>query len=603
MSDDRPNLLPKGIVVNAPDIEQSIERLAGEPVDGADIERMWKVYTTTQRRLLDPTAIRLEQFWWRIWGSQRRELSASTIAAVYAHISHGETFVPLRGPSNRDESGSPTSNITKTGAGYSNAKPSMAQGDIRPSTTSSVSASKIPAVSPLPPILKKPDAPPTSGPRPSVGFASPTNSDAEADDEVEETSSISTNSHVITEPASTDSQISKPDKKGKRKSQPFVASRGGKKRPLMGRRTSSKSAADFKTGLPQSNITSPSLETQPLTETPVKGKGKEKVVTVSKFQENFSVSPEKVLKKPKAPHSTNSKGHSKSKEHRESSRESTFSDNIDPTTIRRIDNTNSNSNGDPGPSTLRNIQTLQTASAEEDLTSAEFEELEMQKVLFKDFERQKRELEQAASRRQSTGSEQQSAGDDLDLKTSPSSRTPKIPRQTAAAEKIETPKLRSGYEGSLPFSETPKIPRDTENDMRANEKAKLRVQPRVAEAQEHIGKASTRSQPLRSKSSTTISQNFDAATGQLDIGLSNASPSSKAHSTDKGKGKAKLDNLFAKRPIPSLPSNASTLSANMPSTMARSKSQLSLLLEKDRVRSGDREKETVRDGKRKGNKE
>jgi len=42
MSGGHSNLLPKGIVVNAPNIEQSIERLAGEPVDGADIERMWK---------------------------------------------------------------------------------------------------------------------------------------------------------------------------------------------------------------------------------------------------------------------------------------------------------------------------------------------------------------------------------------------------------------------------------------------------------------------------------------------------------------------------------------------------------------------------------
>jgi len=42
MSNDRPNLLPKGIVVNAPHIEQSLERKAGEPVNGDDIERMWK---------------------------------------------------------------------------------------------------------------------------------------------------------------------------------------------------------------------------------------------------------------------------------------------------------------------------------------------------------------------------------------------------------------------------------------------------------------------------------------------------------------------------------------------------------------------------------
>ena len=64
------------------------------------------VYTTTKRRLLDPTAERLENYWWRIWGSRKRQLDGATVARLFAQISDGQSFVPLRGPANRDE-GSP----------------------------------------------------------------------------------------------------------------------------------------------------------------------------------------------------------------------------------------------------------------------------------------------------------------------------------------------------------------------------------------------------------------------------------------------------------------------------------------------------------------
>lgn len=61
------------------------------------------MYTTTKRRLLDPTAERLENYWWRIWGSDKRELKGQTVARLFAEISDGHAFVPLRGPPNRDE--------------------------------------------------------------------------------------------------------------------------------------------------------------------------------------------------------------------------------------------------------------------------------------------------------------------------------------------------------------------------------------------------------------------------------------------------------------------------------------------------------------------
>jgi len=473
----------------------------------------------------------------------------------------------------------------------------MAQGDSRPSTTSSVSTSKIPAVSPLPPILKKADAPPPSGPRPSVGFASPASSDIEADDVVE-ASSISTNSHGIVDPASADPQISKPEKKGKKKSQAFIASTR-KKRPTMVRRTSSKSSAEFKSGLPLSNVTSPSMETPPPLALLPKGKGKEKAVTISKFQENFSVSPEKVLKKPKAPKSPHGKVRPKTKESQEPLVESHINDDDYPASLHRIENRNSISNGDPGPSTVRNMQTMQTDIAKEDMSVAEAEDLEMQKVLLHDFKRQKREKERVETGEHSIGLEQVSTCDDSDLEISPSFRPPKNSAVNVSEEVVDT-QLPSRSEGSFPPANTHRAPRDVEEERNAKERSErptIRAQTDAGGHYEHSSKASTRSQPLKSKSSTTISQNLAPATGQLDIGTTDTRPSNIPHNTDKHKGAGKMDEMFAKRPIPSLPTGTSALSASVPSMMARSKSQLSLLLEKDRVRSGEREKD--KDGRKK----
>lgn len=61
------------------------------------------MYTTTNKKLKDPTARRLENFWWHVWGSDRRSLSGRALARIFEDISVGPTFVPLRGPANRWE--------------------------------------------------------------------------------------------------------------------------------------------------------------------------------------------------------------------------------------------------------------------------------------------------------------------------------------------------------------------------------------------------------------------------------------------------------------------------------------------------------------------
>ena len=59
-------------------------------------------YTTTFRRLFDPSAFRLENFWWHVWGSERlRNLSGPELARLFEEFSNGPTFVPLVSPAER----------------------------------------------------------------------------------------------------------------------------------------------------------------------------------------------------------------------------------------------------------------------------------------------------------------------------------------------------------------------------------------------------------------------------------------------------------------------------------------------------------------------
>jgi hypothetical protein len=75
------------------------------PETGALLTDRLPVYTTTHRKLHDPTARRLENCWWRIWGSNCRYLKGEIVADVYRHISTGPTVVPIKGPENRWEPG------------------------------------------------------------------------------------------------------------------------------------------------------------------------------------------------------------------------------------------------------------------------------------------------------------------------------------------------------------------------------------------------------------------------------------------------------------------------------------------------------------------
>lgn len=342
-------ILPKGIVKNSDSVEASIERINQEPLDLADIAKFWKVYTTTKRRLLDPTAERLENYWWRIWGSRKKALNGATVARLFAHISDGQTFVPLRGPPNRDEGTPPLNTTARRGPAASSTTALNRSDQSRPSTTSSSTASRNSV--PMPhPILKKTRGPSTSGPRPTARFISPPESDGEADPSSSVSTYSQTNSHVVVEPPSPDSQNVKFDRKispSSKKKGGFVAS-GRRKRPVIVRRQSSQTSQSSAEAVPSiATVHSSAGRTPPTVLEQSRNPPQ------SRFQENFSPSPDPS----KSPKKRNTLRVSDSKR--------TPPRNADVTRVGKGSRSDevgesASSSGDPGPSTqLRRIENRQ----------------------------------------------------------------------------------------------------------------------------------------------------------------------------------------------------------------------------------------------------
>ncbi|KAJ4005210.1 hypothetical protein NW752_011298 [Fusarium irregulare] len=177
MDPNMPMILPKGIVTNSKNIYKEVAEFPLVPPE--KVWKYWHVYTTTYKKLKDPTACRLENFWWHVWGSDRRFLKGSALAKLYEEISVGPTFVPLKGPPNRWEGPDIPpliKQILEAAESQATPPPPQPQGS-RPSKptdsalrTLSSSASKPP---PAHPILKKARGPSTSGPRPTARFVSP----------------------------------------------------------------------------------------------------------------------------------------------------------------------------------------------------------------------------------------------------------------------------------------------------------------------------------------------------------------------------------------------------------------------------------------------
>ncbi|CEJ82836.1 hypothetical protein VHEMI02882 [[Torrubiella] hemipterigena] len=159
--------LPSGIVKNSSSIYDEISRYPILPADNA--YRYWHVYTVTNKKFQDPTARRLENFWWHVWGSDRSRLSGRAIAKMFEHIASGPTFVPLGEPTDSwRNKHTPSTSRTVLSA----ETPQAAHGGsaIKAKVGSRDQLSK--QNQPLP-ILKKTRGPSSSGPRPTARFISP----------------------------------------------------------------------------------------------------------------------------------------------------------------------------------------------------------------------------------------------------------------------------------------------------------------------------------------------------------------------------------------------------------------------------------------------
>lgn len=239
-------LLPKGIVFDSPTIYAEVAKLPVVPLE--DIHRHWKTYTRTHKSLHDPTACRLENFWWHVWGSDRRNLSGKTLALIWEQIASGPTFVPLRGPPNRWE---PPPKPTRSMHESDSAQPPQAHavGIQTPETQSSIGKGAVygltPSSSRPPPahtILKKPRGPSTSGPRPTARFVDvPDSEDETSQQDRGDSAGISNKKKPDIRASSSSISPAKVDRKSAPKK--FVASSAAsKRRPVLPRRQSSQSS-------------------------------------------------------------------------------------------------------------------------------------------------------------------------------------------------------------------------------------------------------------------------------------------------------------------------------------------------------------------------
>ncbi|KAK8132608.1 hypothetical protein PG999_000781 [Apiospora kogelbergensis] len=245
-------ILPKGIVMNHDLIYHSVAEYPVVPRE--QIYEYWHVYTVTCRTLIDPTAQRLENFWWHVLGSDRRELSGKTLARLFEDISKGPTFVRLRGPPNRYEGPDPSYPEEESATVQMGKEELREVGDAKgptvpteqPKTQPSQSSSSRPP--PPHPILKKPRGPSTSGPRPTARFVSPPGSEDEGADQAEPEPSSSRKKA----PPDKDSESQAPSAaKGERKKSTSVAPKKkttfvastARRRPAMPRRQSSQSSS------------------------------------------------------------------------------------------------------------------------------------------------------------------------------------------------------------------------------------------------------------------------------------------------------------------------------------------------------------------------
>ncbi|KAK4042154.1 hypothetical protein C8A01DRAFT_14177 [Parachaetomium inaequale] len=175
--------MPLGFFENTREIYAEVASYPVVPPE--KIKQYWNAYTTTFRRLFDPSAFRLENFWWHVWGSARlRNLSGPALARLFEEFSTGPTFVPLPSPADRFKR-SKTPGSGRHGAAGQSHEPAQplhdTSGQGSPPSIGKKGLTPSSSRPPPPhPILKKSRGPSSSGPRPTARFASPPASGEEA---------------------------------------------------------------------------------------------------------------------------------------------------------------------------------------------------------------------------------------------------------------------------------------------------------------------------------------------------------------------------------------------------------------------------------------
>ncbi|OOF94720.1 hypothetical protein ASPCADRAFT_208396 [Aspergillus carbonarius ITEM 5010] len=79
--------LPKGLLTTATKVSTELDGMGR--VDVGDVVQLWRVYSANPSAHDDDVGYRLENFFWRIWGSQclGQSLRGSTLAELFLHIS------------------------------------------------------------------------------------------------------------------------------------------------------------------------------------------------------------------------------------------------------------------------------------------------------------------------------------------------------------------------------------------------------------------------------------------------------------------------------------------------------------------------------------
>ncbi|KAK4239321.1 hypothetical protein C8A03DRAFT_43012 [Achaetomium macrosporum] len=176
-------MMPMGFVGNTREIYAEVASYPVVPPE--KIKQYWTAYTTTFRRLSDPRAFRLENFWFHVWASERlRNLSGPTLAKLFEEFSNGPTLVPLPSPVGR-YAGTKTSGPGQRRTGEHNPEAAQRHRDRSGQGSAPAEIRKAPTPSssrppPPHPILKKTRGPSVSGRRPTARFVLPLGSGDEA---------------------------------------------------------------------------------------------------------------------------------------------------------------------------------------------------------------------------------------------------------------------------------------------------------------------------------------------------------------------------------------------------------------------------------------